>query len=327
MRAMERRKGAWRNDGRDQRLYSQVSVLRCGGRIRRRLSSALLLMLALPGLQGCLWHTRKVAQARMPANVLSAVPGQLVDAINRQYDAINSLQATVTFTATQGGTLKGKETTYASFNGYILLRKPESLRVIGLLPVVHTRAFDMASDGKTFQLWIPSKNKVIEGTNAEPKTPSANTLENMRPHIFFDSLLIRKIGPQDKLIMTADTDTGVNPKTRKLEIRPEYILTVARPQGDSNVELAERVIQFSRIDLRPVEEDIYDQSGQIQTIATYGPMQTFGTERFPGTITIKRPLDQYQILITFQKVAVNQTLTDDQFQLTIPEGTPVQKLP
>jgi len=293
-------------------------------RTRTRLSLAL--MLALPALNGCLWHTRKVPVARMPGNVLTAAPEQLVDAINKQYDAIDSLNATVTFTATEGGTLKGKETTYTSFSGYILLRKPESLRVIGFLPVVHTRAFDMGSDGKTFQLWIPPKNKVIEGTNAVPK-PSPNSLENMRPYVFFDSLLIRKIGPADKLLMTVDSDTGVNPRTKKLEIRPEYILTVARPQAQSNVELAERVIQFSRIDLRPVEEDIYDQNGQIQTIATYGPMQTFGTERFPGTITIKRPLEQYQILITFQKLVVNQPLTDDQFQLTIPEGTPVQKLP
>ncbi|MGD0368870.1 MAG: hypothetical protein ABSA94_15545 [Acidobacteriaceae bacterium] len=293
-------------------------------RTRTRLSLAL--MLALPALNGCLWHTRKVPVARMPGNVLTAAPEQLVDAINKQYDAIDSLNATVTFTATEGGTLKGKETTYTSFSGYILLRKPESLRVIGFLPVVHTRAFDMGSDGKTFQLWIPPKNRVVEGTNAAPR-PSSNSLENMRPYVFFDSLLIRKIGPQDKLLMTVDSDTQVNPKTKKLEIRPEYILTVARPQAQSNVELAERVIQFSRIDLRPVEEDIYDQNGQIQTIATYGPMQTFGTERFPGTITIKRPLEQYQILITFQKLVVNQPLTDDQFQLTIPEGTPVQKLP
>jgi hypothetical protein len=87
------------------------------------------------------------------------------------------------------------------------------------------------------------------------------------------------------------------------------------------------VIYFSRIDLRPIEEDIYDQNGQIQTQATYGRPQKFGDEIFPGTITIKRPLDQYQILISFQKVTVNQPLTDDQFQLTIPEGTAVQKLP
>ena len=104
---------------------------------------SLVLMLALPALNGCLWHTRKVPQARMPANVLSAPPEQLVDAINKQYDAINSLNSTVTFTATQGGSLKGNETTITPFSGYILLRKPESLRVIGFLPVVHTRALSI----------------------------------------------------------------------------------------------------------------------------------------------------------------------------------------
>ena len=40
--------------------------------MRRRTWSALVLMVVLPALNGCLWHTRKVPQARMPANVLSA---------------------------------------------------------------------------------------------------------------------------------------------------------------------------------------------------------------------------------------------------------------
>ena len=110
-------------------IYSQVIALNVTHRIRTRLSLAL--MLALPALNGCLWHTRKVPVAKMPVNVLTAAPEQLVDAINKQYDAIDSLNATVTFTATEGGSLKGRETTYTSFSGYILLRKPESLRVIG----------------------------------------------------------------------------------------------------------------------------------------------------------------------------------------------------
>jgi hypothetical protein len=295
---------------------------------RTRTGISLALLLALPVLNGCLWHTRKVPQATMPAHVESAAPEQLVEAINKQYDAINTLKATVTFTATQGGSLKGSETTYTSFNGYILLRKPESLRVIGFLPVVHTIAFDMASDGQTFKLLIPPKGKVIEGTNAEPATPSANAFENMRPYIFSDSLLIRRIGAEDELLPTTDSPTGINPKTRKLEFQPEYLLTVAQPiRSGSNILIAKRVIHVSRIDLRPIEEDIYDQKGQIQTQATYGPPQKFGDQLFPGTITIKRPLDQYQILITFQKVTLNQPLTDDQFQLTIPEGMTVQKLP
>jgi outer membrane lipoprotein-sorting protein len=283
-------------------------------------------MLALPAMNGCLWHTRRVPVAKMPSTVLTATPEQLVNFINQQYDAVSSLSATVTFTATSGGSLSGKEKTIAPFSGYILLRKPESLRVIGYLPVVHSPAFDMASNGNTFTLVIPPKNKAIEGTNALTQ-PSPNALENMRPFMFFNAMLIPRIEPQDKLIMTADSDVEVNPKTKKLEIRPEYLLTVARPQGDSNVFLAERVIQFSRIDLRPVEEDIYDRNGQIQTQAMYGALQTFGTEHFPGTVTIRWPQQQEQILMTVEKLRVNLPLNDQTFELKIPEGTPVQKLP
>ncbi|HEX4039987.1 MAG TPA: hypothetical protein VHX37_18180 [Acidobacteriaceae bacterium] len=293
-------------------------------RIRTR--AAVALMLALPAMNGCLWHTRRVPVAKMPSTVLTATPEQLVNFINQQYDAVSSLSATVTFTATSGGSLSGKEKTIAPFSGYILLRKPESLRVIGYLPVVHSPAFDMASNGNTFTLVIPPKNKAIEGTNALTQ-PSPNALENMRPFMFFNAMLIPRIEPQDKLIMTADSDVEVNPKTKKLEIRPEYLLTVARPQGDSNVFLAERVIQFSRIDLRPVEEDIYDRNGQIQTQAMYGALQTFGTEHFPGTVTIRWPQQQEQILMTVEKLRVNLPLNDQTFELKIPEGTPVQKLP
>jgi hypothetical protein len=293
---------------------------------RIQIRAAVALTLVLPALNGCLWHTRRVPMAKVPANVQTATPEQLVDIINRQYDAIDTMDAKVTFTATEGGTLNGKVKTITPFSGYILLRKPESLRVFAFLPVVHTRAFDMASDGQTFQLWIPSKDKVIEGTNTVTQK-SPNAIENMRPYIFFDSLLIRKIGPEELLLPTTDSPTVVNPKTKKLELLPEYLLTVLGRKGSSNVLLARRVIHFSRLDLRPVEEDIYDDAGQVQTVTTYGPMQKFGTERYPGTITIKRPLEQYQILITFQTLRVNLPLDDQQFQLTVPKGTPVEKLP
>ncbi len=292
---------------------------------RARIGLYLALFAMLPVLNGCLWHTRKVAQAKMPENVLSAPAEQLVETINKQYDAVTTMSATVTFTATEGGARKGKETTITPFSGYIRLRKPASLRVIGFLPVVHTRAFDMASDGDAFKLLIPPKNKAVTGTNSITK-PSANAIENMRPFIFFDSLLIPKIGADDLLLVTTDSPTGVNPKTKKLEFQPEYLLHVLNRQA-GNVLTAKRVIQFSRIDLRPIEEDIYGADGQVQTQAIYGPVQTFGNLQFPGTITIKWPLQEQQILITIEKLTLNEPLDDATFQLEIPPGVPVQKLP
>jgi hypothetical protein len=86
------------------------------------------------------------------------------------------------------------------------------------------------------------------------------------------------------------------------------------------------VIHFSRIDLRPYEEDIYDAKGAIQTQAIYGPDQTFGAVKFPGTITIKRPLEEYQIVITIEKLLTNLELNNTQFELKTPASARVTEL-
>jgi hypothetical protein len=261
----------------------------------------------------------------MPSVVQSADLQQLVDNINKQYNAIETLNATVEFQASVGGEQKGKVTDYTSIKGYILLRKPEMLRVLGLLPVVSTRAFDLASDGSSFKLLIPHENKAIVGSNTVQK-PSQKPLENMRPYVFFDSLLIHGIGPDDLLSLTADTRTEPDPKKKQLLLEPEYNLGVFRKNADSNVLVPVRVIHVSRVDLLPSGEDIYDKEGHIQTQAVYGPYETFGEFHYPGSITIKRPIEETQIVITFQKVTVNQTLPDKQFQLDIPSGTQIQNL-
>jgi len=281
--------------------------------------------LCLPVLTGCLSHTRKLQQPEMPSVVESADVQELVSNINKQYDAIQSLNATVEFKASVGGAQKGKVTDYTSVRGFILLRKPEMLRVLGLLPVLNTRAFDLASDGSTFKLWIPHENKAIIGSNAVSK-PSAKPLENMRPYVFFDSLLIHGIGSDELLSLTTDTKTVLDPKHKQLMLQPEYDLGVFRKEANSNILVPVRVIHVGREDLLPSGEDIYDKDGNIQTQAVYGPYESFGDFRYPGSITIKRPLEEYQIVITFQKVTVNQPLPDNQFELKIPNGTQIQNL-
>jgi outer membrane lipoprotein-sorting protein len=293
--------------------------------MRRPSSTALLLLFLLPCLDGCLVRTRKLKQVKMPSVVMTATADDLLKAINDRCNQIHSLSATVVFQASVGGPRKGREKTYTSFNGYILLRKPESLRVIGLVPVLHTRAFDMASDGTTFKMWIPHENKVFEGSNTVTNE-SPNTLENFRPNVFSDSLLIKCIGRDDLVTLTSNDETKLDPKTKQMMLQPEYDLLVLRRKSNSQEMVPVRVIHFNRVDLRPYEEDIYDSKGDIQTQAIYAPDQTFGPVRFPGSITIKRPLEEYQIVVTIQKLVTNQTLTDDQFELSPPAGAIVQEL-
>lgn len=282
-------------------------------------------LLLLPCLQGCLVHTYHVQQPQMPALVQTAAADQLVAMVNKNGSKIHTLKATVTIQVSVGGANKGKVTDYTSLNGYILLSTPEMLRVLGLLPVVHTPAFDLASDGQNFTLTIPPKDKAYLGTNAVTK-PAANPLENLRPNIFFDTLIPQAIGPDDLVYLTTETKTHVDQKTHKLLADPEYELNIVRRQANSQELIPERRIHFDRTTLLPSGVDIYDAAGAIQTQAVYGPYASFGDQRYPSTITIRRPIDEYQIVLGFTKLSVNEPLADNQFQLKVPAGYSVQTL-
>ena len=121
------------------------------------------LALVVPVLTGCLSHTRKPAAAKIGRGGAERRRGAVGGGVNQRYDQVNSLTATVDFAASVGGAHKGKQTDYTSIPGYILFRKPQMLRVLGLVPVLHTHAFDLASNGQTFTLLIPPKSRAIQG--------------------------------------------------------------------------------------------------------------------------------------------------------------------
>jgi Domain of unknown function (DUF4292) len=290
-----------------------------------------LLALLVPVLTGCLSHTRSLQKPKLAGVSLDADAVQLVEAVNRRYDEVTTLKATVDFAASVGGAHKGKETDYTSIHGYIRLRKPQMLRVLGYLPVVRLRAFDLASDGKTFTMLIPPHDRAIEGSNSVT-TPAANSMENLRPDVFFDSILIHSISADSIVSLTNSSQTTLEPKTKQLIEQPQYDLTVLKPgerspsPGLPQLGTPLRVIHFNRINLLPTGQDVYNAAGDLETQVVYGPYQDFNGTQFPGTITINRLLDELKITLTVEKLDLNQPLADDQFELTVPDNYKVQKL-
>ncbi len=290
------------------------------------------LALLLPVLTGCLSHTRKLQQPTLAGPVLNADVLELVKGINERYDKIQSLTATMDFNASVGGAHRGAQTDYTSVRGYMLFRKPQMLRVLIMAPVLHINALDLASNGNSFTLYFPRNNKVIEGKNSVTKR-AANPLENLRPNVFVDTILVPGISPDQIVSVIHESSITMNPKTKRLMELPEYDLTVlseASPNSkDAIAKVVKplRVIHFSRVDLMPTEQDIYNADAELETQVLYGPYQDFNGTKFPTTIDIKRPLDEYSIRLTVEKLLVNQTLTDDQFELPkLPKGVQVQKL-
>jgi outer membrane lipoprotein-sorting protein len=291
-----------------------------------------LLALLFPVLTGCLSHTRKLQQPILAGPVMDADVLDLVKGVNERYDKIQSLTATMDFNVSVGGVHKGKQTDYTSLRGFMLFRKPQMLRVLIKVPVILTTAVDLASDGTDFKLLIPSKSRVIEGKNSVGKR-SPTPLENLRPSVFVDSVLIHDISPEQIVSVIHESSTTLDVKTKRLIELPQYDLTVmsgAPPVSDKDIaKVAEpmRVIRFSRVDLLPVEQDIYNTAGDLETQVLYGPYKDFDGTKFPVTIDISRPLDEYRIRLSVEKLLVNQPLPDKQFELTIPAGTKVQTIP
>ena len=217
------------------------------------------------------------------------MPRQLANILSRTYDSIQTLSATVDLQASVGGTQKGTVTDYTSFRGFILLRKPEMLRVIGLLPMLRTQAFDLVSDGSTFKLYIPSKTEAIEGKNSlTAKSP--NHLLNLRPNMFFDSMLIRQIEPDDEVFLTTDNNVIQDPKTKKWVEERDYLLWFVRAKvgtkrakRDTRVDSRARVIRFSSENLQPIEQVVYDAGRQTPRRSRFmDRCRLLGRRSFPG---------------------------------------------
>ena len=272
-------------------------------------------------LSGCLFRTHSVkARELSSAPLESATAQQLIESINTEAAKIKTLKATVDIAASSGGEKKGKVTDFQEIRGYILLRKPELLRMIGLYPVVRTQAFDMVSSGPRFHLFIPAKNKFYSGSK-EVRVPSKNTLENLRPQHILDALLVKEIDPEKEIAFVESAfETVKDPKSKKDVEQPNYILSVAAKQSDGSWAL-DRKIYISRVDLRPVKQIIYDKSGNVATIATYSNYKDNAGIIFPEVIQVDRPQEEYSIQLGMVKLAFNQPLTDEQFALKQPAGS------
>ena len=274
-------------------------------------------------LSGCLFRTRKLETKLSNAPLRTATQPELIEYVNSQAGRIQSLQATVDIDASVGDPKNGSITDYKEIRGFILARKPAMLRMIGQMPVVRNTAFDMVSNGQEFKVSIPPKNKFVIGTNGNENYQPQQRLENLRPQHIYDALLLREIGSDEIAVLENGFETVLDEKKHRVE-QPDYEMAVIR-RGPNGWFLS-RKIEFSRTDLLPHRQRIYDQQGNVVTDARYQNFKDYGGIEFPSKIEIERPREDYDILLNILKLDVNRALTDDQFVLEKPPGADVVRL-
>jgi len=253
----------------------------------------------------------------------SATQQELIEFINSQAAKIQSMQATVDINTSVGDQKNGRVTDYKEIRGYVLARKPAMLRMKGLLPVVRNTAFDMVSDGRTFKVWIPPKNKFVIGSNSDTAFQPDKRLENLRPQAIYDALLIREIGQDEIAVLENGFETVLDDKKHRVD-QPDYEVAVIR-KGPNGWYLSRKIL-FSRTDLLPHRQLIYDQQGNVATDAKYDQYKDYEGIKFPSSVEIERPQEDYDITLNILKLELNKPLKDDQFALEQPPGAEVVRL-
>jgi len=164
----------------------------------------------------------------------------------------------------------------------------------------------------------------VVGRNDVP-TPNANQpMENIRPQNIYDALLIRPIEENELGVMERSYETLHDSKGHPI-LQEDYELVVIRKRGDRDAVLSRKIV-FSRTDLHPTHQYIYDEQGKLTTDARYADYKDYNGISFPSRIEIYRPEEEYDIKMNVLKLEMNKPLKDEQFALTQPPNAEVVHL-
>jgi hypothetical protein len=246
---------------------------------------------------------------------------ELLDRYNRVVRNTKTLNATVELKPTAGSKYSGVIDEYHEVKAFLLAARPAQIRMIGQAPVVGTTVFDMASDGETFRVFIPSKHKFLVGTVAAEKN-SSKPIENLRPQHLLDALLWPEIRKEESTTLREFNDENAR----------YYVLTVLR--GGYQLEVL-REIWFDRADLHVARIETFGPKGLLVSdvlLADWLPIENVsgqnaqaasseGVTSFPRAIRLERPHDDYKLDLQVTKITLNEEIPAERFKLEQPVGS------
>jgi outer membrane lipoprotein-sorting protein len=261
--------------------------------------------------------TRKIPESAKPV-VKDATREELLDKYNEIAKGMKSINATVELRPTAGSRYSGVIEEYHEVKAFLLAERPEQIRMIGQAPVVGTTVFDMASDGETFRVSIPSKNKFLVGQVAMERI-SSKPIENLRPQHLLDALLWPEVRKEEAVLFEEFNDENAR----------YYVLTVLR--GGYRSEIL-RKIWFDRTDLQVSRLQTFGPRGVLLSdvhFSDWQPVpgdqehsaQTRSVAAFPRAIRMERPHDDYRLDLQIMKLILNEDIPADRFKLEQPAGS------
>jgi outer membrane lipoprotein-sorting protein len=279
-----------------------------------------LSLLVVSAITGCAASTTVKAPETAISVTKDATKEDLLAAYNKLAAGISTLNLSVDLVPSAGKAYSGIIQQYHEVSAFILAKRPAEVRMIG--QVLSKNIFDMTSNGETFHIFIPSKNKFMVGS-ATLERPAEKPIENIRPQHLLDALFWPEISAGSTVVIAEDDEINAR----------YYILNVLSSGASPEIQ---RNLWFDRFDLHLARIQIYGLAGKLVSDIRLDNWQSAapasstapanGSLEYPRHITMQRSHDDYKLEIKVKKVTLNEAISNDRFRLEQPAGTELVKV-
>jgi outer membrane lipoprotein-sorting protein len=269
-------------------------------------------------LSGCgVKRTVKVQVSQKVLQAKTATIDELLGILDTQASKVVSLSSTtLKISFTSGNSDSGNLQEYRSAPGYILLQRPDRIRLNVQNPLTKTTIIELASSGDDFEVWYPRENKFYTGKNSardlEIEGQTGTPAFGARPIHIYQAILpeaLHLAGPGMRVVMDEDQDS----------VTKYYVLRIFKEAAPPRL-IPVRSVWIDRSDLTVARQIFYEEGGQVASRISYLRMTTVQGLPLPLALRIERPLDGYMIDMEFKTWNVNPNLPADGFVLIPPAG-------
>jgi outer membrane lipoprotein-sorting protein len=279
---------------------------------------AALVLLILGASPAC--SVKRTVKVSVPTKILQAKTAtfdELLALLKSYSDRLSALSSTtlrVSFTS--GKVESGKLQEYRSAPGYVLLKRPNSLRLNVQNPLTKTSIIELASTGDEFSLWYPRDNKYFVGRNSANEfvvEGSENSPAfSARPAHIYEALIPQMIAldePRARISLEEDQDAAAK----------YYVLSIFQDVGQKQLR-PQRRLWIERSELVVVKQQTFHDDGSIASLIQYSSFTPVDGLLLPLSIHIERPSDGYVLDMQFKSWRVNPEMPSAAFVLSPPAG-------
>jgi hypothetical protein len=285
---------------------------------QRRIKISLGFVLSLTAWQlGCIIKAHTTENRPVPASILNAKTASFDELLGliASYNKINELSSKSLKFTLKRKISNDKFERWKSAPGYILLKRPDSVRLALRSPL--GTEFEMASSGDDLSAWIPSKNGFYIGKNSAKELVAENVAITMRgPHIF-NAILPQSFktdSPEIRISMEEAGDAEAK----------YYIISFYKDDGSRRIHTFRR-IWIERSQLAVCRQQLFLADGRIESDIRYSNIEKINDLNLPLQIHLDRPLDGYELTMEFKSESwrINGGLEEKAFDLPTPPGAEI----